>query len=70
MKYIFKIILFSFVIIPFYIWEGLVALWTFKSEGIKELSNDYTETVESLYRRAFPRRTKKPRFNLQKTTRF
>lgn len=66
MKYILKIMLLSIALIPFMAWELLVAAWIFRSDDVKQLWRDYSETVESNYRKAFPRKSRKPRFNLQK----
>jgi type II secretory pathway component PulL len=70
MKYLLQILLLSLLLIPYYVFECLVAIWTFKTERVKSLTKDYKDTVEDLYRRAFPRKSRKPRFNLQKPTRF
>jgi hypothetical protein len=59
MKYLLRILLFTFLLIPFVIWESLVAVWTFRTNDLKELFSDYAETVEFNYRRAFPRRSKR-----------
>ena len=66
MKYLLKIAALSLLLIPFMTWELLLAIWTFRSQTLKKLWSDYSDTVESNYRRAFPRKSKKPRFNLQK----
>lgn len=59
MKYLLKIMLLSVAIIPFFVWELLVSLWYFRSQGVKELWYDYTSTVSHNYRKAFPRRSHK-----------
>lgn len=68
MKYLLKIMLLSLLLIPFMTWELIVAVWTFRTNNLKTLWNDYSSTVEFNYRRAFPRKpsSSKPRFNLQK----
>lgn len=67
MKYLIKIMLLSISVIPFLTWELLVGIWLFRFEDLKTLWNDYSDTIESNYRRAFPRKSKKSRFNLQKS---
>jgi hypothetical protein len=60
MKYLLKIIFFSVMLIPFMIWEFLVSVWVFDTTKVKELWDAYSDGVELNYRRAFPRRSRRP----------
>ena len=51
MKYILKIMLLSIAVIPLFVWEALVYIWTFNNSGYKTLKQDYKATVRSNYRR-------------------
>lgn len=62
MKYLLRILLLSIAVIPFFIWEALVTIWTFDKSGFKQLRKDYSDTVESNYRRAFKRRPRPSNF--------
>lgn len=64
-KHFLKIAGLSLLLIPFMTWELLKAFWTFKTEAVKELWNDYTDTVDTHYRSAFPRKRKKSSYNTQ-----
>jgi hypothetical protein len=51
MKYILKIMLLSIAVIPLFVWEALVYIWTFNNSGYKTLKQDYKVTVKSYYRK-------------------
>jgi hypothetical protein len=54
MKYLLKILGLSLLAIPFLLWEVLVSVWTFRTDGLKKQWSDIYDTLESDYRRAFP----------------
>lgn len=64
MKYLLKMLLLCVAIIPFMIWELLVAAWTFDRSGISQLWYDFTKTLMYNYRRAMgkPRKRKPSTF--------
>jgi hypothetical protein len=53
MKYIIKILLLSLAAIPFFIWEGLVSVWTFRTANLVKLRSDVAYTIGTNYRKAF-----------------
>lgn len=54
MKYLLKILGLSLLSIPFFIWHSLIVIWTFRTEKFVSFSIDVADTIEHLYRRAFP----------------
>jgi hypothetical protein len=60
MKYLLKIILLSIAMIPFSVFEFIKYVWIFDSQDLKTLWSDYCHTVKTDYRRAFPRRSRRP----------
>lgn len=61
MKYILKIVLLCVASIPFFIWEGLKTIWTFRTDDLIKLWKDVSETIDSNYRRIAPRRARRNR---------
>ncbi len=55
MKYILKIMLLSIAVIPLFIWQALVYIWTFNNSGYKTLKQEYKVTVKSYYRKLVKR---------------
>jgi len=62
MKYLISILLLSIAFIPFLLWFSLVYLWTFDPTPVRQLCHDFSETIESNYRKAFRRKPKRRTF--------
>ena len=54
MKYLLLILLFCIAAIPFFIWESLISIWLFRTDKLKKLWKEFSETIWYNYRRAFP----------------
>jgi hypothetical protein len=64
MKYLLAIILWTIAAVPFFIWEILVCIWTFRITGLRETWEGYTDEINKAYRKAFgiPRYQKPSKF--------
>jgi len=53
MKYLLKILLISLSTIPFFIWEGLVTVWTFRTDNLIKLKKEVSYEICTNYCKAF-----------------
>jgi hypothetical protein len=52
MKYFLAIILWTIAAVPFFIWEILVCIWTFRTTGLRETWEGYTNHIHRAYQAA------------------